>query len=590
MHGTEETHGARDAADVLVLLARLANERPEVIRALKTLLGAMLGEPGHALPAARDGSIDAASSGNTTRATAARDDACAAVELHLDAAREARHETAPEAEHAAQKSAVENPAESGAEAPTAPGATEPAGFEVASADAAVCETRAPEPGVPSTPAPEEAAPAASTPTVPAVPATTTLGDAAPSFHARGPLKTTLSTKREAREDGDDGGLAKLLQTWNPSSGNGGLSAVVMNDHAMRPSSPFERHEAMAREVATIATAQARRLRLARRARAHDAGEPRPSEQLSDRCIHDWTAQPGTLARLESAEIHVIERWYALVARAFEELERWFGSRTKPFISSAEKPALNDRLTVAALAQKGLYSWISQRLRGGGGAVGICGVQQRAFDAIRDWARREPEGGFGVFIQSGLQLHQAVTTDEQRRIDSALDRFDAEAAPIEPHHAERPTKAAATQTARFGSVADAYEQAKRDFGDLLVFTERAEDSAERSPFRRPDEVFDFFEEMHAIARSLATGEASGRPLAEVFEQRGFAKKPCSTKTMKRHHRFYHATYRGREVDLSQHVTLGSRNQNTCLSIHWWHDEERRQFVILHCGKHLPNTLT
>jgi len=39
-----------------------------------------------------------------------------------------------------------------------------------------------------------------------------------------------------------------------------------------------------------------------------------------------------------------------------------------------------------------------------------------------------------------------------------------------------------------------------------------------------------------------------------------------------------------------VTLGSRNQNTCMSIHWWHDSERRRFVIGHCGKHLPNTRT
>jgi hypothetical protein len=50
------------------------------------------------------------------------------------------------------------------------------------------------------------------------------------------------------------------------------------------------------------------------------------------------------------------------------------------------------------------------------------------------------------------------------------------------------------------------------------------------------------------------------------------------------------FEGEEIELSQHVTLGSRNQNTCLSIHWWHDKGTGRFVVGHCGKHLPNSLT
>ena len=143
--------------------------------------------------------------------------------------------------------------------------------------------------------------------------------------------------------------------------------------------------------------------------------------------------------------------------------------------------------------------------------------------------------------------------------------------------------------RFDSVAEALDAAEVEFGcDHLVFTERARESAERSAFRRPDEAYAFFEALHAVAGILASG-IHGDP-HDLLQSRGFTSKPSHHLTMARHHRFYHMRFDGREVDLSQHVTLGSRNQNTCMSIHWWHDPARCRFVIGHCGKHLPNTRT
>jgi hypothetical protein len=97
-------------------------------------------------------------------------------------------------------------------------------------------------------------------------------------------------------------------------------------------------------------------------------------------------------------------------------------------------------------------------------------------------------------------------------------------------------------------------------------------------------------LHRIADDLRSGALEGKVLKDVFADRGFKSKPSTPATRTRYHRFYHMAFEGHEVDLSWHVTLGSRNQNTCMSIHWWHDKPNRRFVIGHCGKHLPNTLT
>ena len=711
MHGTEETHGARGAADVaasgssngtthrvpgrvasrladvaptdtavgaevgrtagseagsgmgpevLVLLSRLVTERPDVISALHTLLGAMLGDaPGArgarntrvddatraqptttdeaahevdgtrtlsqrgVIPEAADAApafvprqavvgLDASpaesapfqaslgtlleTSSDTLLGTSLESSRETSPEASLKVAVETSVETSPETSletsfpTSSPTSLVDERAASAAIAPSA-APTSPA----EPADGSPCPTAPVESGSPDASRSEPAAgsEAAAAPT--ASPA------ARPS--TRPPLTMSIATKRVPSADP---GVRKLMDLFNPNCARGGLAHVEHLERDAPVTPPFHREADRARAVAALATAQAQRLRQVRRARDGSEPMPAPSGRLVAERVHDWTAAPDALARHESRELKVVERWYELVARAFDEIERWFAARPKPLLTNGERAELKERLTCAALAQKGVYSWLSRAHLGGAKALHACGVQQRAFDTIKSWARRENEGGFAMFIESGLVLDQAVTTDEQRRIDAALDRFEVSQAPDEPsrgetsrneasgnetrHRDARDARPAPAATERFASVADAYEAARTAFGDLLVFTERAEESAERSPFKRPDEVYECLETMHGIARDHAAGDLAGRPLDEVFKQRGFVKKPCSKPTMKRHHRFYHASYDGREVDLSQHITLGSRNQNTCLSIHWWHDAERGQFVILHCGKHLPNTLT
>jgi len=546
MSGSEEKQDARAAAELLTLLARLAHERPEIVEALVTLLRAVLGERG---------ALDRTGAGSGS--------AVPATEAPRDESRESPHDES------------HTPA-SPAEAPNI-------------APRAETDAASPLPAFAPDPTPIELPPTAATTLAPVV---------APDN--AGESTVSIDSSAEAREGGDHG-LAGLLAKFGPNRKGGGLSGVRVDASAPATTPPYFREADVARQVSTAATAQAKRLRLARRARAHGHGTPPPSERLADACLNDWTAEPRALVGHEPRELRVAERWYELLARAFDELERWFAGRRTTQLTLHDMAELKDRIGCAALAQKGVYSWIRRKHCRGVSALAVCGVQQFAFETIRSWARRRAGGGFEIFIESGLRLDQEITTEEQRRIDATLDGFEVIDAPDESRENTRTAAATAQgqeQAAeeedsaedRIESVADALERARQCFADLLVFTDRAEDSAERSPFRRANEVFEFFETLHGIARDLAAGSLDGQPLDDVFEQRGFAKKPCSKKTMKRHHRFYHMNYRGREVDLSQHITLGSRNQNTCLSIHWWHDEERNQFVIGHCGKHLPNTMT
>jgi hypothetical protein len=552
MSGSEEKQDVRAAAELLTLLTRLAHERPEIVEALVTLLRALLGErTAHARTGHTSGSA-------TPAPETPREAPC---ELPCELPRELLRDdtrtlaSTPQAQNGASQ--------------------------------ADTNATSPLPASAPNPTPIELPPTVATALAPVV---------APDD--AGESTVSIDSSADAREGGDHG-LAGLLARFDPNRKGGGLSGVRVAASAPATTPPYFREADVARKVSTVATAQAKRLRLARRARADGHPTPAPSERLADACLNDWTAEPRALVGHEPRELRIVERWYELLARAFDELERWFASRRTMHLTLQDMAELKDRIGCAALAQKGVYSWIRRKHCRGTSALAVCGVQQFAFETIRSWARRRAEGGFEIFIESGLRLDQEITTEEQRRIDSTLDGFEVIDAPDELPGTT--WTAAATEQAqaaeegesaedRIESVADAFERARQRFADLLVFTDRAEDSAERSPFRRANEVFEFFETLHGIARDLAAGSLDGQPLDDVFEQRGFAKKPCSKKTMKRHHRFYHMIYRGREVDLSQHITLGSRNQNTCLSIHWWHDEERGQFVIGHCGKHLPNTMT
>ena len=412
----------------------------------------------------------------------------------------------------------------------------------------------------------------------------------------GPTPTSILLAA-SREPFDETKAEASLQTlrnlfpdgFGSGSPRGGLTAP---SHLPTHDSAAGRWDAdaqAARELAGFARAQASRLRAIRRARHDGRAVPQSNGLLARHLVDDWLADPSLAAAIDSKDLREAERWYRTAMSAALEIADWLDTHSETPLGEGYTPsALHDRLQCLATAQKGLCTWFDDRV-----AQSLppgrqyCGVQLRIYQQLAHvWTKN-----FRTKLDH-MRREQRVVNEARSAIDRALLGFELESAPSTPkgpisEAAALPTARGSTD--RFDTVADALEAAESAFsGPSVVFTERARESAERSAFRRPDEVYAFAEALHDVATTLASG-VHGDPHL-LLQAHGFHSKPSHHLTMSRHRRFYFMPFEGREVSLSMHVTLGSRNQNTCMSIHWWHDSERRRFVIGHCGKHLPNTRT
>ena len=406
---------------------------------------------------------------------------------------------------------------------------------------------------------------------------------------------------------DQASLQALLGKFGEVSATSGLGVPSKSSMQERTgfvlSGRWSDDVSEAKLLARLLRAQARRLKSLRLAMHAKAALPPVDHVLAGERIEDWTAVESTARALKPHDLKEGERWYTLAARASAAIGDWLEENPAAELGYGMTPeSFRERLHCLARAQKGIYCWLQQLL----GHRGRCAVQDRVMVTLKSWVARDY---FAVYIPSGMQLSQRITSAERDEVERDLHRFDLEHAAHEEPEAAAPVAAPVAAVAqapraplrsqasafappdRFESVSDAFLAAKRAFaGDRIVFTERAEESAEDSAFKRPDEAYEFFAAMHEIALQLADGSLDGVPLGSVFAQHGFKSKRSSVSSMNRFHRFYHMPFDNAEVDLSLHVTLGSRNQNTCMSIHWWYDGAHRRFVVGHCGKHLPNSLT
>ena len=346
----------------------------------------------------------------------------------------------------------------------------------------------------------------------------------------------------------------------------------------------------ARALARLARTQARRLRKVRRSVHESRALPDVDGVLNGACVTDWSADAAVLKKFAPRDLREAERWYGVLTKSLVEVADWLEGNPSTRLGDGLTPqALHQRLQAVATAQKGIWCWLDAHLvELGADARMACGVQHAVYRQLAErWTKAFRTKLFH------MQLSERVTAKDRGAVEDMLERFDLEQAPKAAAAAHEPEPSAGTagSASRFDDVAEAFEAAARDFGcERIVFTPAAQESAEDSAFKRPDEVYEFFGALRRIADARAGGARDGTPLAADFRQQGFTMKPCSDGTMKRHRRHYYIGFEGRKICISHHVTLGSRNQNTCLSIHWWHDEERGRFVIGHCGKHLPNTLT
>jgi hypothetical protein len=122
---------------------------------------------------------------------------------------------------------------------------------------------------------------------------------------------------------------------------------------------------------------------------------------------------------------------------------------------------------------------------------------------------------------------------------------------------------------------------------LIFLESALSGAKECPFRRPAEVLGALEDLDQIAAT------EGGDILRQLRDRGWGKRSSmhiSDTTRARYGNYYQFHYDGRRQYFEPHITIGSGDPNSCASIHFLVDRERKKIVIGHVGKHLPNTRT
>ncbi len=139
------------------------------------------------------------------------------------------------------------------------------------------------------------------------------------------------------------------------------------------------------------------------------------------------------------------------------------------------------------------------------------------------------------------------------------------------------------------MADAVRIAE-SLGGSVRYLPTAHTSAAESPYKHPERVLQALTALHEIALLWADTVDSKKgagSVREQFKRRGFDYADDVSQTSKGK---WASKYQRHDVDISPHITLGAKQAETCLSIHWaWHKAEKLALVA-HVGRHKTNTKT
>lgn len=144
-----------------------------------------------------------------------------------------------------------------------------------------------------------------------------------------------------------------------------------------------------------------------------------------------------------------------------------------------------------------------------------------------------------------------------------------------------------------TVADAVRNAEGKC-KALIFTESARRSAADSPFMRPREVQDALELLDKVTGEWQARRRKGEPGGDVrrmLMDRGIGKRcsmHISDTTRNRYESDYTFLVDGAPTLVEPHITLGSGDAGKCASIHFQPPTDKRATVVVHVGRHLPNT--
>ncbi|MFN7143354.1 MAG: hypothetical protein ACK4YP_06225 [Myxococcota bacterium] len=189
------------------------------------------------------------------------------------------------------------------------------------------------------------------------------------------------------------------------------------------------------------------------------------------------------------------------------------------------------------------------------------------------------------LGSWLLDAQTYWRDLERRVTSV-----AEAA-VSPR--ARPRRVVEAPTAPPENTLQVVESCARTSRNLL-FLRSALESAQESPYRRPEEVRDALVALDEVAgrwaETLDTG-GMGESWWDAFLRHGFEYKGRISETTRGNWaEDYTFVYEGEKVLFEEHITIGKKQADRCLSIHFHRDTKARRVVVGHVGRHLTNTFS
>lgn len=142
---------------------------------------------------------------------------------------------------------------------------------------------------------------------------------------------------------------------------------------------------------------------------------------------------------------------------------------------------------------------------------------------------------------------------------------------------------------FDSVADVAAWAKNEFAETLFFLDSAIDSAVDSPYQHPDRVSQLFQALNELVCRWKSEGKLGETWVSALKQRGFDYKDQISKTsLGMYADDYKFIYQGKKRLIENHVTIGAKQADSCLSVHWFRDDKNKVLVIGSCGRHGTNT--
>jgi hypothetical protein len=188
----------------------------------------------------------------------------------------------------------------------------------------------------------------------------------------------------------------------------------------------------------------------------------------------------------------------------------------------------------------------------------------------------------------LEARAEHLAEENERLRRALGQVraamgeDGEEAEDEPHAGEP------------NSVLEAVQMAADRVTNLVLLPDAFE-SAEDSPFRRPQLVLDALLKLDELARLYAEPGGIGESIGSVARRLGLDWIPDTTDWGGTRGRHYEVTWKGTKYRLGPHIRLGTgAGAGSTARIYGFFfdgdDEHGRTFVVGHVGRHLPDSTT